>query len=141
MRKYDARLIRTAIAAIRLCFLDKCFNNNFKHFRNSLFITVAQSSYISTFKFYLCSNFIISCNWKPTSIYLIFLSTSNRTYGCYKSYRCNISWYFLNSPVYLCFPDLQIFSSSFNSFLQNRRTFHLPLVGVDSLYSTSSTKK
>ena len=60
MKQYDARLVRTAITAIRLYFLDKCFNNSFKHFRNSLFIIVAQSSYILTFKFCLCSNFIIS---------------------------------------------------------------------------------
>ena len=52
-----------------------------------------------------------------------------------------ISCNFLKSPVYLCFPDLQIFSSSFNSFLQNRRTFHLPLASVDSLYSTYHRQK
>ena len=50
MKKYDARLIRDAITAIGLYFLDKCFNNNVKHCRNYLFVTVAQSSYVSTFK-------------------------------------------------------------------------------------------
>ena len=73
MKKYDVGLIGTAVAAIGLYFLDKCLNNSFKHFRNSFVVIVAQISYTSTFNFHLCSKFIISCNWKPTSIHLILL--------------------------------------------------------------------
>ena len=95
------RLIRTAITAIKLYFLNKCFNNNFKHFRNFLFITVTQSSYISTFKFYLCSNFIISGNWQPTSIYLILLFHQTDLTDANKTYKCNTLSFFKLTSLFM----------------------------------------
>ena len=103
MKKYDARVIRTAITAIKLYFLNVLItiSSILEIFRNFLFITVTQSSYISTFKFYLCSNFIISGNWKPTSIYLILLSHQTDLTDANKTYKCNTLSFFKLTSLFM----------------------------------------
>ena len=131
MKKYDARVIRTAITAIKLYFLN---------------VLITISSILEIFFLSRLLRVVIFQLSNSTYV-LILLSVATGNQQVYTSFSYPIKQtlrmlikltnvipcHFLNSPVYLWFQDLQIFSNSSISFLQNRRTFHLQLVGLDSL--------
>ena len=82
MKKYDARLIRTAITVTGLCFLDKCFNNSVKHCRNRVVIFhLSNSTYVLT---------LLSIATGNQQVYTSF-SYQHQTelMDASKSYRCN----------------------------------------------------
>ena len=146
MKKYDARVIRTAITAIKLYFLNVLIT--ISSILEIFFLSRLLRVVIFQLSFYRELHFIRSPSFYFNSTYvLILLSVATGNQQVYTSFSYPIKQtlrmlikltnvipcHFSNSPVYLCFQDLQIFSNSSISFLQNRRTFHLQLVGLDSL--------
>ena len=82
MKNYDARLIRTAITVIGLCFLDKCFNNNVKHCRNRVVIfQLSNSTYLLT---------LLSVATGNQQVYTsVSYQHQTELKDASKSYRCN----------------------------------------------------
>ena len=116
MKKYDARVIRTAITAIKLYFLN---------------VLITISSILEIFFLSRLLRVVIFQLSNSTYV-LILLSVATGNQQVYTSFSYPIKQtlrmlikltnvipcHFLNSPVYLCFQDLQIFSNSSISFLQ-----------------------
>ena len=99
MKKYDARLIRTAITAIGIYFLDKCFNNNVKHCRNSLFILLLR---VVIFQLsnstYVLTSLSVATGEKRVYTSFSYQHQTELT-DASKSYRCNntVSFFKLTS--------------------------------------------